>query len=124
VSVAEPIGDILKAREWFHKKTYYPLILNRRNQPFRLALLLSLVPFLFINNKIKVNLWFTLIHRLYNLVFNCSTQIFSSKEVADRLAKIKDTLSNTAIDWEKRVDAVSIMSIYFSLLDIHSLHHL
>ena len=33
-------------------------------------------------------------------------QIFSPKEVTDHLTRIRETLSNSTCDWEKRVEAV------------------
>jgi len=42
-------------------------------------------------------------------VFFIFCQLFSGKEVTERLTKIKEILSDTNNDWEKRVEAVRIV---------------
>jgi len=42
-------------------------------------------------------------------------QIFSSREVTDHLTRIRDTLSNSTCDWEKRVEAVTCWRCYWTL---------
>ncbi|VDN10016.1 unnamed protein product [Dibothriocephalus latus] len=49
-----------------------------------------------------------------------SLPIYSSKDMAEYMKKVKDSLSVSSEDWERRVDAVSSTSI--SLLKVFLLH--
>ena len=47
-----------------------------------------------------------------NIIYICLLQVFSSRDLTDNLTKSKDTLADTNIAWEKRVDAVSIIIVW------------
>lgn len=65
-----------------------------------------------------VNLYvFTIQRHLCRLVHYCMvmltmSQIFSAKEVTEHVTRIRDILSNSTCDWEKRVEAVTCQHRY------------
>jgi len=44
------------------------------------------------------------------LKYFTTVQIFSAKELAERISKIRDMLSDVNLDWNKRVDYVSYVN--------------
>jgi len=53
----------------------------------------------------------------------CCKQIFSPREVADHLTRIRETLSNSTCDWEKRVEAVTNYLLILLFVSCTALWH-